>query len=245
MSSSSPTFDPILSCVDSNSQSRRRSSVCPEETAYAPGQNRLSQSPATLSYATFLRDLRTRYPNLINLEREFEDPNFNGFSCVRMFDVRQTGETGHEFKTLKELCDHLGNTDSVPPAPRCTVYVVENPKLEYMATFGRHFNVDPTIFASQNRTANWEGKPEENNTPKLLLCREPNQSFTLRYGEVRYFDEIVAGLRLTDVSAGRVITVTTKHKELLNFHHVGVVRHCISFWCKENQASCWDGNVVL
>lgn len=202
-------------------------------------------SPAAKSYAKFLRDMRARYPNLINLEHEFEHPKYNRDCRVCMIVV-PSEDPGHEFNTPQQLHDHLGKPEPVPSKPLCRVYVVENLTLEYIAVFGHQFNVDPTVFASQIRTANWEGELEGNNTPKLLLCREPNCLFTLRYGEVRLFNEPIAGLRLTDNKAGRVITVTTTHIEMKNFHHVGVVRRCISFWCKENSnIGCWDGNTMF
>lgn len=203
---------------------------------HVPDASRTAQS-----YAIFLRDMHARYPNLINLIRELKHPNYNRHCRVRLVDFPRSTDTGHEFHSVQELHDHLGKSEAAPTAPRCTVYVVENLNLEYIAAFGYHFNVDPTVFATQIRTANWESNAEGNNTPKLLLCRDPNRSFTLRYAEPRYFDDHIVGLKLTDDSAGRRITVTTPASGLKDSTHVGLVRRCISFWCGEIHTNCYDG----
>jgi len=196
-------------------------------------------SPNAEWYRKFLQDMRARYPSLVHLGRLLEDPWYNpkypvNRKCrVRMIDLPHSEESGREFETIKDLNDHLKEVEAAPRSKRCRVYVVENLTLEYIAAFGYHFNVDPTVFARQVRTANWEDHPEQNNTPKLLLRSDPKHSFSLRYSELRLFKERVADLELLDCSAGRVITVTTSASHLYKFHHVGIVRRSISFWCKE------------
>lgn len=206
------------------------------ETHHVP-----NASPTGLSYRTFLQGLiNSRYPNLINLERGLFKYKRN---CrVRLIEIPRPGGIDHEFKSPEELCDHLGKPEPTPPAPRCRIYIVENLTLEYVAAFGFHLSVDPTVFASQIRTAAWEGQPDENNTPKLLFCKDPDQSFTIRYGELRLFNDHIAGLRLTDNKAGRRIATTNPVDDLFTFFHVGLVRRAISFWCQESYPGCWDGN---
>lgn len=61
------------------------------------------------SYAIFLRDMHARYPNLINLTRELERPKYNRHCRVRLVDFPRSTETGHEFQSVQELHEHLGN----------------------------------------------------------------------------------------------------------------------------------------
>jgi hypothetical protein len=203
-------------------------------------------SPETQSYATFLRNLRDRYPNLINLERELEKPAYKRDCKVRLIDLPPSAESGWEFHSAPELRKHLGTAETVTPARRCRIYVVENLSLEYITVIGNHFYLDPTIFAAQIRAQVWAEQPTENNTPPLLRHRYPRHSFTLRYKELRYFDEPIAGLDLVNNRAGRRITTTNTQEELSVFRHVGVVRRCLSFWCREgSNTGSWDGSTSV
>lgn len=203
-------------------------------------------SPEAQSYATFLRHLRDRYPKLINLERELVRPARKRDCRVRLIDLPTSSESGREFRSPSELREHLGAPEAVTPAKRCRIYVVENLSLEYITVIGNHFELDPTIFASQIQSQVWVERPTENNTPRLIRDRHPTQSFTLRYRELRYFDEQIGGLFLEDNMAGRKITTTTSREELSVFHHVGAVRRCVSFWCKQgSKLGVWDGNTPV
>ena len=197
---------------------------------------------AAWEYVKLLRTLTGRYPSLMNLDFSNEMAMMNRSCRVGMIEVPGYEGTDHKFESPQELHDHLAKQELVPPAPRCRVYIVENLDIEYIAAFGYHFKMDPTVFASQVRTANWVFRPNDNITPKLLQCRDPKRSFVLRYGELRFFKEYIAGLPLTDYTAGRrIFTVTKSMPELSNFGHVGIVRRCISFWCQESYPGCWDG----
>jgi len=196
-------------------------------------------SPDAQSYARFLQKMGAKYPTLMNLEHELR--KFDRHCRVRLIDFPRSPESC-EFHTLQELNEYLDKPEPGPLAPRCRVYVLENLTLEYIAIFGHHFNVDPTVFAEQAQRMNWADFPNENYTPKLHLRRDPNRSFTLRYSELRLFAESVAGLKLVDSSAGRVVTVTTRANHLSRFHRVGIVRRCISFWCTKIKKDGWEGN---
>jgi hypothetical protein len=118
--------------------------------------------------------------------------------------------------------------------------------LEYITVLGTHFELDPTLFASQVQAQVWVERPTENNTPPLIQGRHPRQSFTLRYRELRYFEERIAGLYLVDNMAGRKITTSMGREELSVFHQVGAIRRCISFWCKQrSKTGFWDGNIPV
>lgn len=206
--------------------------------------NNPSLSDDVKSYKRVLRHMRQRYPSLINLEGDF--PKYKGSCRVRMIEFPRAGEGDREFDSPQELRDHLGNLASTVTAPWYRVYVLENLNIEYIAVLGDHFNVDPTIFATQFRKANWEGNPEENNTPKLLLRMDPNRSFTLRYSELRLFNKSIAGKLLKDTITGRVLTTPNTAKYLEMFHKVGIVRRCVSFWCDESSnKGCWYGTLAV
>ena len=127
--------------------------------------------------------------------------------------------------------------------PHQRIYVLENLTLSHIALFGTFFNIDPCVFASQIRTADWEEKPTENNTPKLLSCRNPSCSFYLRYNELRLFRDPVSAIPqgLFDTHAGRRIIPTLGHPLFAN---VGLVRRCAKFWCRETPKSGWDGTFI-
>ena len=183
--------------------------------------------------------MRQRYPSLINLERQF--PN-NGSCRIGLIELPSPEKRLSEFHSPQELRDHLNKPESAAAIPWCRVYVLENLNLEYITVLGRHFDVDPTIFARQYRKMTWEAKPDENNTPQLLLCGDPDLSFTLRYSELRQFDRSIAGTKLTDSRTGRILTSPNKAKDFELFHTVGIVRCCISFWCAESSnKACWNG----
>jgi len=106
-------------------------------------------SPEARSYATFLRTLRNRYPKLINLERELEHPSHKRDCRVRLIDFPSSVESGREFHSPPELREHLEATKSLTSTQRCRIHVVENLSLEYITVLGTHFELDPTLFASQ------------------------------------------------------------------------------------------------
>ena len=121
---------------------------------------------------------------------------------------------------------------------------MENLTLEYMEAFGSRLGVDPSVFATQIQSINWEAKDWENNTPKLLYSRNPAELFTLRYVELLRFDKEIAYEKyLRDASAGRQITAT-RHLGC-PFDNVGMVRRCASFWRQETKENGWNGNLPL
>jgi hypothetical protein len=202
-----------------------------------------------------LRALVDRYPNLahifgvealrlhgpvdgrLSLQRDV----FIRRHCrVRLIQLPYSDETTREFSTFREL-DHFLLTP--PPAQSRRIFVVENVDLSHIVSFQRHFQMDPTVFASQMRTTTWVANPHDNNTQKLLLSRDPLQTFTLRYGELREFAESIAGLQLTESRAGRkIFGVKRSPGALTAFSKVGLVRRCISFWCREsNGGASYDG----
>ena len=204
------------------------------QTYYVP-----SASQSAQSYSKLLRDMSKRYSILTNLESEL--PKYNRTCRVRMIDVPPSQENAYEFKTPQELNDHLGQQELIPPAPRCRVYVIENLNLDYITVFGHHFKVDPTLFARQVGTPNG-GNRNPNGTPNLFHHRDRQRSFTLPYGELRYFTEHVGGRRLTDNRAGRRIATSERYHRQDEFCNVGLVKRNISFWCRQSPPKdCWDG----
>lgn len=201
----------------------------------------------TEEYMSFVKALRERYPNLINLERHL--PKFTDRPCrVREICIPPlSGETGPEFTDPQELRDYLGKRQPNVPG-QCRVYVLENLDNDFVAVFGQHFNIDPTFFATHVRTTVWEGSPFGNNTPKLLRLRDPDRSFILRYSELRLFDQDIKEKRLLD-SKGRgkyqaslrYIITPSESDYLKNFWRVGLARRCISLWSEESSPDCSDG----
>ena len=189
------------------------------------------QSAAFAEYAQLLHNLKHRYPSLVNLETLLPNSKeqYSRICRVRMVDI---GSSPLQLRSLDDpdvLLAHLQQQDQDRSVHQ-RIYVLENLTLPHITLFGTFFNIDPCIFASQIRTADWEGGKDQNNTPKLLSSRDPASSFTLRYNELRYFANFPHGL-LTELQAGRRITVTSK---------VASVRRCATFWCRENEES-WDG----
>jgi len=93
---------------------------------------------------------------------------YNPKCRVRMIDLPHSEESGREFKNIKDLNDHLKGLEAVPWGQRCRVYVVvENLTLEYIAAFGYYLNVDPTFFARQIRTANWDPVKHQNSVCRI------------------------------------------------------------------------------
>jgi len=199
-------------------------------------------SPNAQSYAKMLHDLSKRYPFLVNLEKELS--KYKRACRIRMINIPPSPDNGHEFKTPQELNEYLGQLQvSIPPDPRCRVFVVENLTLEYISVFGHHFNIDPTIFAKQVGTSKGaNGSLNWNTSPKLFGQRDTQRSFTLPYIELREFAQHIGGRRLTDNRAGRRIATSEIYYRTENFCHTGLVKHLISCWCKEStHKNCWDG----
>jgi hypothetical protein len=206
----------------------------------------MSRDRRTEEYMSFVKKMRERYPNLINLERHL--PKFTDRKCrVREIYIPQSRQTEPEFTDAQDLRDHLSKRQP-NVAGQCRVYVLENLDNDFMAVFGQHFNIDPTFFATHVRTTTWEGSPYGNNTPKLLRLRDPKRSFILRYSELRLFDQDIKGKKLFD-SKGRgkyqeslrYIVTPSESDYLQQFWKVGLARRCVSLWSKENSIDCWDG----
>ena len=198
-----------------------------------------------MDYAGFLRAMRCRYPGLINLEELLSKGNasrtYTRECRIAMVEVPSDGQpcgAPVSFESPESLRSHLLQTASPQESVHRRVYVLENLNLGYIEVFGTHFNIDPCIFATQIRTTNWTAKNDENNTPKLLSCRDPMVSFTLRYNELRIFDDpIHGGPRLIDASAGRQIDTA---RGMEDFERIGLVRRCASFWSQKKENG-WDG----
>jgi hypothetical protein len=206
----------------------------------------MSRDRRTEEYMSFVKKMRERYPNLINLERHL--PKFTDRKCrVREIYIPQSRQTEPEFTDAQDLRDHLSKRQP-NVAGQCRVYVLENLDNDFMAVFGQHFNIDPTFFATHVRTTTWEGSPYGNNTPKLLRLRDPKRSFILRYSELRLFDQDIKGKKLFD-SKGRgkyqeslrYIVTPSESDYLQQFWKVGLARRCVSLWSKENSIDCCDG----
>lgn len=147
------------------------------------------------------------------------------------------------FQSPEDLRSHLDEDEMADAAVSGRIYLLENLSFSYMEVFGSHFKIDPSLFATHIRTANWEGHTAANNTPKLLSCRDSATSFTLRYNEARFFDDVIGhGGRLFDVNAGRQIDITPGLKD---FERIGVVRRCASFWSQRIENRWYGKDVVF
>jgi len=207
-------------------------------------------SADTQGYANYIRELSRSYPNLVNLEELLPQSKAKRLyrrECrITLMERTSPGgplEAPRSLDSPEVLRQHLERASHESSLDRQRIYLVENLSLPYIALLGSHFNIDPNVFATQIRSAHWEGKPTENNTPKLPSCREPAKWFTLRYNEVRMFTDDISSLKLVADNSARRVTSSKLYKA--NFAHVGVIRHCGSFWCRETHGRGWDGIIPV
>lgn len=134
--------------------------------------------------------------------------------------------------------------DPIPDECHHRMYILEDLAPEYVELLGRHLRVDPVVLASQMNS--WRflntGTIAQRTLPSLA---DPKQSFTLRYPELRCFDQIMDDWLWTFAANRRKIDPwypIPGGRVKLN-DELALVRRCLSFWVDNPHpgADGWNG----
>ncbi|KAH6694929.1 hypothetical protein BKA61DRAFT_531694 [Leptodontidium sp. MPI-SDFR-AT-0119] len=164
---------------------------------------------------------------------------------VGMLELKQDYSPSRKvFLSEDELGSYLSKettAPSSPPEPRRRIFIMEGLATDYIATLGKHFNIDPTVFMRQERSTLWDPRHEgTRNTPCLPSLLDPEASFQIKYYEVRYFHSKM-DLVMKCARTGRHIGVTKSSGEL---DQVAIVRRTCSFWSRCEDSGSWDAVIL-
>jgi hypothetical protein len=138
------------------------------------------------------------------------------------------------------------------------LFILEDMDPHYVDTLGEHLGVDPLVFSEQMNTWNFS---ESRSIPYrgLPSVSQPNQSFTLRYYEIRTLDDPKSVDELTfqmTFAVNRRKYERWRDIDLPTFdrwedNRQAVIRRCASFWTSQEHMESertnrgWDGAFSL
>src|SRR5207247_2389831 len=141
---------------------------------------------------------------------------------------------------------------------RRRLFILEDMEPDYVDTLGAHLGVDPLVFSEQMNTWNFT---DSRSIPHrgLPSVSQPNQSFTLRYHEIRTLDDppsidtltvqMTFAVNRRKCERWRDIDLPSFGSSTDNRH--AFIRRCASFWTSQapvnSERTCqgWDGRCPL
>lgn len=174
-----------------------------------------------------------------------------GRCCALEFRASTTppSVTPVQFKDVASLRTYLEQHSPLsgePVSSDCNhrLYILEDLAPEYVEALGHHLHVDPLVFESQ--ISSWRFVDtrtiEQRTLPSL---KNPKESFTVRYPELRSFDYALDDWRWTFAANRRKIDpwfpIPGGRVEMKD--QIALVRRCASFWVDnpEPGANRWNG----
>jgi len=162
------------------------------------------------------------------------------------------------FESPRALAEYLElHTARMSRESKRRLFILEDMDPGYVDILGQHLGVDPLVFSEQMNTWNFTDSKSipHRGLPSTSL---PNQSFTLRYYEIRTLDDASSVDALTfqmTFAVNRRRYERWRDIELPTFgkwtdSSYGFVRRCASFWTSQEQISVstsqgWDGAYSL
>lgn len=207
--------------------------------------------PTQPSYLDLVHNLTGRYPILQYLNWFVKEaPAYPVRVAVLEFHPKTVKQIPFEGPdAYRDLEQYLISSSRDPHQPR--LYLVEDLHPAFIELLGSYLNVDGTVFATHIRDAHYTGGPYNGHVRNLPSFQDPNQSFTLRYYESRYFKIRSLSKYGTDlVTASNVKRQFTFGVGTYYFGndegeglkgHVGQVRRQTSFWSRKESNGSWNG----
>jgi len=223
-----------------------KTNLHPQTLRYAPVGN---QCTDTWYNANFIDKMKRLYPNVGHLDKLFhktpKHPQLDRKCRIAMIEVPAGTKAPLPTKDLSdynELHRYLAETALNKQPNNGRIFILENLNSDLIELFGSHFKLDPSFFAIQARSANWESAPRgAGNTPQLLCSARASAWFSFRYYELRVLQNLDPDAReLMELSAERKISLTRPRRGKGN-DGVGLVRQIASYWYQENINGGWDG----
>jgi hypothetical protein len=207
-------------------------------------------TPKKSTYMDLVRALTPRYPSLQYLNFFIEKPSLYPVR-VAVLEFQPENVTRIDFDGIQTLQHYLESSSHDSPQHR--LYLIEDLDPSYINLLGSYLNVDGTVFASQIRDSHFTGTPFNGHVPKLPSLQDPNDSFTLRYYESRYFHDpsiqefsssimTCANVVRRQITFGMASYSIGRREELKGY--VGQVRRNTSFWSRMEKDGGWNGSYL-
>jgi hypothetical protein len=192
------------------------------------------------SYRSFVSSMCKRNPNLVKLEEiltRHGPPFEDGRAAV--IEIYDTHVSEHRMNTSNELLEYMNrqDRDSTSSCHR-RLYLLEGLPANYIEILGHRLRIDPDFFDRQINCGYLKTFEDVRDIPLLYSHPTSQESFTLRYHELRNFGDARLSHELSCVNQPRRISVTQSHGK---FDGVGSVRRKASFWSRMKGEKAWDG----
>lgn len=194
----------------------------------------------TGSYRAKIVSLFTRNPNLRYPDLDIPTDGHGTGKVTLLEFFKDRSPARRDFSNLEKLEYYF--TEDVERTPEKTLrrlFIIEGYDPDLVGLFGEYFQVNPSIFVRQQRTAAWESHHRSGNTPLLPSLLKPSQSFCIPYYELHYFPQgLPDSLGLRSADGYRQISLARMPN---TFDRVGIVDRKASYWSRIDGTGGWDG----
>jgi hypothetical protein len=156
-----------------------------------------------------------------------------------------------DFESSQGPSDYLAANS--PPSNR-RVILLEGLVRNYVEVLGSHFNMEPSLFASQKRPSSWElGILNLERTSSLPSLNDTRKYFMIRYPELLHFSLLddrtqlnsryvkdFDGHRRVDISRRTRGKDLNRDREWGDFGTIGIVNRAASYWSRKYENGSWD-----
>jgi hypothetical protein len=205
------------------------------------------------AYRETVTAMCVRNPNLrwSHIEYTATRSEYGKATVLELRGSQPFGITRLDFESSQSLSDYLAANS--PPSNR-RVILLEGLARNYVDVLGSHFNMDPSLFASQKRPNSWQlGTFNLERTSSLPSLNDPMKSFMIRYPELRHFPLLddrtqlnsryvkdLDGHRRVDISRRTREKDLNRDREWGDFGTIGIVNRAASYWSRKYENGSWD-----
>ena len=185
-----------------------------------------------------------RYPNIKYAVNDYKLPagieNLGKVAVLKFGDEQTPKRTDIIVpQDLRNFLHETSNATDFGIARR--VYLVEAWDPELIGILGEHFQINPTLLVRQYRSGWSEKAHQSGNTPCPPSTFDPQQSFSIKYYEPRFFLSHVAELQRQTWRAAETCRHISLSRILGQFDGVGIVHRKASYWSRRRNHGGWDG----
>jgi hypothetical protein len=192
-------------------------------------------------YTSLVCSMQENHPNLANLAAMLKVPSENGTATViKFYDtcVAENRFSEERFSHSTELLDYLNRQEECSRR----LFLLQGLPSNFIEILGSWFNIDPNFYARQIKSGLIELCKEVGEVPLLSSHPTFQESFNIRYLELRQFIDPIWDYQLRVMDQRRRISVSKWNGE---FDGVGMVRKSTSAWFRVNKGNGWDGKYGL
>lgn len=188
-------------------------------------------------YRTKIASLFNKNPNLRypDLDIPIEEDGIGRVALSQFFKDRMPVRTNFQNSEKLERCfKQEMNEKSLR-----RLFIIEGYDPTLIGIFGEYFQVNPSLFVRQQRTAAWESRHRSGNTPCLPSLLRPCQSFCIPYYELYHFPQGPPdSLGWRSANGCRQISLSRMPG---TFDRVGIIDRKASYWSRKDGSGGWDG----